>query len=173
MELAAKVVHQNFKRHEIEAIIYGMDGSELATAAELAQKFTENPFMFQVNDEQYYYLEQILTAKKAAFGKMTTLYEYVKRKLMAFDGLSTQEIGKYHLELVAKFRGVRGELLTEIMQTKGDDEYCHFYDFITGFHLTQSRATLRQKFSFIYEKLKDEKGGNLHKPIMLNSLIQN
>lgn len=150
-----------------------MDGSELATAAELAQKFTDSPFMFSPNDEQFYYLEQILTAKKAAFGKMSTLYEYVKRKLMAFDGMSTNEITKCNSELEARFRGVRGRLLKDLLQAKGDEDFCHFSDFITGCYLTQSRVTLRQKFSFIYDKVKEAKTGNLNKPMIMASLIQN
>ena len=104
---------------------------------------------------------------------MGKLYNYIKRKLFVFENMSEQEFNKSLSELKQRFRKFRSKMLLELISLKVEDDYCHFFEFIIAFNLLDPKLQLRHKFAFILDKIKEEKGLDLHKTMTVTMLANN
>lgn len=163
---------QNEPLPQILVRLYDDDSNkEVTTVRELALKFTQPPFEYREDEERFYYLETILSDKMNEIGDMAKLYNYIKRKLSSFERMTKADCDKYLQELRLKYRKDKGKLFRELINAKGEDDTCHFYNLILGFNLMGCNVTKKHKFAFIRDRLTEDKPINLHKQLTLNWLI--
>ena len=142
---------------EADHILRDDDGNKIVeTIDQLALKFTNSPFDYKADEENFYYLKTVLAKKNAQFGSLNRLYAYIKRKINHFEQFSSDQVAKYLEQLRDLFRP-KSELFRELMNAKYENtDKCNFHDSILSFSLIEPKIQKRHKFAFLYQYLRDD-----------------
>lgn len=161
IDLAAKARKFDMKSAEIRGVLYDEETQSLeaTTIPELMQRFERSQFDIKDGkdaDETYYHLEKILTAKVTVFG-MKALYNYLVRKLTAFEFMTKDEqIDKILDDLRFKFKKKQLSLLEEYLKAKTSEEKYYLADFFVAFDLIDPTIQKQHKFAFACKLLSED-----------------